>query len=75
MPSAVKHLASAPLVIEAFRWARALSPVHPLGSCIYTYEEDWLGMNTVIAQLSDIINLRSYVSLVYKREPFRNRYA
>lgn len=53
---------SLPLLIEAFRWARALSPVQPLSSCIYTYEEDWLGMNTVIARLSDIINLHSYVS-------------
>ena len=57
-----RKLACLPLLVETFRWARECDPVQPLSSGLYHYDEDWLGLNTVIAQLSDIINLHGYSS-------------
>lgn len=49
-----------PLLVEAFAWARELEPVQPLTSGIWAYGEEWLGLNMVIAALSDVINLHAY---------------
>jgi len=50
-----------PLLVSAFRWARAHAPVQPLCASIYNYSDSFLPINLTIGELSDIINLHTYM--------------
>jgi len=53
---------SLPLLIHAFQWAREMNPTQPLTAGMWRYTEDWSGINQVIADISDLINLHHYES-------------
>lgn len=55
-----RKINSLPLVIHAFQWARALNPAQPLTSGMWTFPDDLLPMNSIIAGLSDVISLHTY---------------
>ncbi len=57
-----RGLASLPLLVTAFRRARAQNPSQPLTAAVWDHAPEQAGMNRVIADLSDIVSLHAYGS-------------
>ncbi|MBE5787766.1 MAG: 1,4-beta-xylanase [Clostridiales bacterium] len=63
-----RKLQSLPLMVHAFSWARSHDPIQPMCCSIWRMDEDWLGMNRVMAELSDVINLHCYANTEYTKQ-------
>ena len=55
------NMASMPLLINAFRWAREAAPQQPLSVCVYTFEESKKeALNEYALSHSDIVTYHNY---------------
>ena len=58
-----RKLLCLPLLVNAFAWARAWEPTQPLCCGLWAYTEEWKGLNRMMLELSDVINLHAYTPL------------